>query len=234
MAAKDLRPDPAGRRQGGGPGLRRPSSRRSIRLGVVAFGDSGVDHAAAHRRPRRGARRHRPADARRAAPRSAAASSPRSAPSPASRSASTRPASDGSREATTSATTARPPWSCCPTARTPPSPTRSELAELASTAGVQIYPIGLGSPQGTVLEVDGFQVSTALDEATLQADRRRPPTAPTTPPATRPRWPRSTARSTSPGRPAPSTREVTSWFAAGAAAAPAARGRAVGRCARGG
>lgn len=42
------------------------------------------------------------------------------------------------------------------------------LAELASTAGVRIYPIGLGSPQGTVLEVDGFQISTALDEATLK------------------------------------------------------------------
>jgi Ca-activated chloride channel family protein len=42
------------------------------------------------------------------------------------------------------------------------------LAQLASTAGVRIYPIGLGSPQGTVLEVDGFQVSTKLDEATLR------------------------------------------------------------------
>lgn len=42
------------------------------------------------------------------------------------------------------------------------------LAELASTAGVRIYPIGVGSPQGTVLEVDGFQISTALDEATLK------------------------------------------------------------------
>ncbi|SDP70018.1 Ca-activated chloride channel family protein [Pedococcus dokdonensis] len=42
------------------------------------------------------------------------------------------------------------------------------LAELASTAGVRIYPIGLGSPQGTVLEVDGFQISTRLDEDTLK------------------------------------------------------------------
>ena len=42
------------------------------------------------------------------------------------------------------------------------------LAQLASTAGVRIFPIGLGSPQGTVLEVDGFQVSTRLDEATLK------------------------------------------------------------------
>jgi Ca-activated chloride channel family protein len=49
---------------------------------------------------------------------------------------------------------------------TPPDP--EAVADLASTAGVKIYPIGLGSPEGTVLEVDGFQVSTALDEATLR------------------------------------------------------------------
>lgn len=42
------------------------------------------------------------------------------------------------------------------------------LADLASTAGVRIYPIGLGSPEGTVLEVDGFQISTRLDEDTLK------------------------------------------------------------------
>ena len=33
---------------------------------------------------------------------------------------------------------------------------------------MRIYPIGLGSPQGTVLEVDGFQIATRLDEATLK------------------------------------------------------------------
>lgn len=42
------------------------------------------------------------------------------------------------------------------------------VAELASTAGVQVYPIGLGSPEGTVLSIDGFQVATALDEALLR------------------------------------------------------------------
>ncbi|MFI7587696.1 VWA domain-containing protein [Spongisporangium articulatum] len=41
-------------------------------------------------------------------------------------------------------------------------------AELASTAGVKVYPVGLGSPQGTVLTVDGYQVATRLDEAGLQ------------------------------------------------------------------
>jgi Ca-activated chloride channel family protein len=43
-----------------------------------------------------------------------------------------------------------------------------EIADLASTAGVKIYTIGVGSPQGTVLEVDGFQISTALDEDSLR------------------------------------------------------------------
>jgi Ca-activated chloride channel family protein len=41
-------------------------------------------------------------------------------------------------------------------------------AELASTAGVQVYPIGLGSAAGTVLDLGGFQVATALDEPLLR------------------------------------------------------------------
>jgi Ca-activated chloride channel family protein len=44
-----------------------------------------------------------------------------------------------------------------------------EAAELASTAGVRVYPIGLGSARGTVLAVDGFQVATALDEPLLRS-----------------------------------------------------------------
>jgi Ca-activated chloride channel family protein len=47
-------------------------------------------------------------------------------------------------------------------------PDPAEAADLASTAGVKIYPIGLGSAEGAVLEIDGFQVATALDEATLR------------------------------------------------------------------
>ena len=42
------------------------------------------------------------------------------------------------------------------------------VAELASTAGVRVYPIGIGSAKGTVLEIDGFQVATALDETLLR------------------------------------------------------------------
>lgn len=47
-------------------------------------------------------------------------------------------------------------------------PEPGPLAELASTAGVRIYPIGLGSAAGTVIDVGGFKVATALDEAALQ------------------------------------------------------------------
>jgi Ca-activated chloride channel family protein len=43
-----------------------------------------------------------------------------------------------------------------------------ELADLASAAGVRIYPIGLGSTTGSVLQVDGFRIATALDEDTLK------------------------------------------------------------------
>jgi Ca-activated chloride channel homolog len=43
-----------------------------------------------------------------------------------------------------------------------------DVADLASTAGVKIYPIGLGKPEGTVLSIDGFQVATALDEPLLR------------------------------------------------------------------
>jgi Ca-activated chloride channel homolog len=42
------------------------------------------------------------------------------------------------------------------------------LADLASSAGVRIYPVGLGRPEGTVLEIDGFQIATALDEPLLR------------------------------------------------------------------
>ncbi|AEA22683.1 von Willebrand factor type A [Pseudonocardia dioxanivorans CB1190] len=48
-----------------------------------------------------------------------------------------------------------------------------QVADIASTAGVKVYPIGLGSPAGTVLQIDGFQIATRLDEPLLQqiADR---------------------------------------------------------------
>jgi Ca-activated chloride channel family protein len=41
-------------------------------------------------------------------------------------------------------------------------------AEIASSAGVKVYTVGLGRPRGTVLEIDGFQVATSLDETLLR------------------------------------------------------------------
>lgn len=48
----------------------------------------------------------------------------------------------------------------------PPDPL--EIAQLAAEAGVRIYPVGIGSPEGAVVEVDGFSILTQLDETTLQ------------------------------------------------------------------
>jgi Ca-activated chloride channel family protein len=48
----------------------------------------------------------------------------------------------------------------------PPDP--YEAVQLAADRGVRIYPIGIGSPAGATLEVEGFTVHTRLDEATLQ------------------------------------------------------------------
>ena len=44
----------------------------------------------------------------------------------------------------------------------------SGAADLASAAGVRIEPIGLGTPAGTTIQVDGFTIATALDESSLQ------------------------------------------------------------------
>ncbi|HEY4331570.1 MAG TPA: VWA domain-containing protein [Ilumatobacteraceae bacterium] len=47
-------------------------------------------------------------------------------------------------------------------------PDASAVAQLASTAGVHVDPIGVGSADGTVLNIGGFSVETALDADTLQ------------------------------------------------------------------
>jgi Ca-activated chloride channel family protein len=41
-------------------------------------------------------------------------------------------------------------------------------AELAADLGVRVYTVGVGSPEGAVIEVEGFSVHTRLDEALLQ------------------------------------------------------------------
>lgn len=43
------------------------------------------------------------------------------------------------------------------------------IAQLAADAGVRIYPVGLGSPDRVVIEVDGYSVQTQLNEALLEA-----------------------------------------------------------------
>ena len=43
-----------------------------------------------------------------------------------------------------------------------------KIAELASSAGVRVHTIGVGTKEGTVVQVDGFNVATALDEDLLQ------------------------------------------------------------------
>ena len=42
------------------------------------------------------------------------------------------------------------------------------VAQIAAQSGVRIYPIGLGSAEGTVVDVDGFSVATRLDEGLLR------------------------------------------------------------------
>jgi Ca-activated chloride channel family protein len=48
------------------------------------------------------------------------------------------------------------------------SPDPATAAQSAASAGVRIYTVGIGSPGGTTVTVDGFQLHTQLDEATLQ------------------------------------------------------------------
>ncbi len=42
------------------------------------------------------------------------------------------------------------------------------ISELAANAGVRVFPIGIGSVEGTVVELEGFNVATVLDEGLLQ------------------------------------------------------------------
>jgi len=43
-----------------------------------------------------------------------------------------------------------------------------EIAQVAAEAGVRIYPIGIGTAEGSVVQLDGFNVLTQLNEPTLQ------------------------------------------------------------------
>jgi Ca-activated chloride channel family protein len=43
-----------------------------------------------------------------------------------------------------------------------------ELAQEAANAGIKIYTVGIGTPEGTILQIQGRNVFTRLDEETLQ------------------------------------------------------------------
>jgi Ca-activated chloride channel family protein len=48
------------------------------------------------------------------------------------------------------------------------SPEPLDIAQVAAEAGVRVYPVGIGSPDGSVIEIDGFNILTQLDENALQ------------------------------------------------------------------
>lgn len=43
------------------------------------------------------------------------------------------------------------------------------VSDLAADFGVRVYTIGIGTPEGIIIEVDGFSIHSRLDEALLQA-----------------------------------------------------------------
>lgn len=43
-----------------------------------------------------------------------------------------------------------------------------DVAQVASVAGVRVHTIGIGTPEGAVVEINGFSVATALDRELLQ------------------------------------------------------------------
>jgi Ca-activated chloride channel family protein len=47
-------------------------------------------------------------------------------------------------------------------------PNPLEAAQFAIERGVRVFTVGVGSPTGTTMDIDGFQIFTSLDEETLQ------------------------------------------------------------------
>jgi Ca-activated chloride channel family protein len=47
-------------------------------------------------------------------------------------------------------------------------PNPVDVAQLASVAGVRVHTIGVGTPEGTVVQIDGFSVATAMDPDLLE------------------------------------------------------------------
>jgi Ca-activated chloride channel homolog len=49
----------------------------------------------------------------------------------------------------------------------------AEVTDIASSAGIRVFPVGVGSPRGAIIEIDGFQVATALNEPVLRGIAER-------------------------------------------------------------
>ena len=78
-------------------------------------------------------------------------------------------------------------------------PDPADIAEVASTAGVRVHAIGVGTAEGAVIEVEGFNIATALDEEVLK-EIASVTDGTYNPLLTPRRWRRSTTRSTSSSR----------------------------------
>jgi Ca-activated chloride channel family protein len=48
------------------------------------------------------------------------------------------------------------------------APEPLDVAQVSAEAGVRIYPVGIGSTDGAILEIDGFNILSQLDEMALQ------------------------------------------------------------------
>jgi Ca-activated chloride channel family protein len=47
-------------------------------------------------------------------------------------------------------------------------PNPLDIAQLAAESGVRVYPVGIGSQEGTVVEINGYNILTQLNETMLQ------------------------------------------------------------------
>ena len=147
----------------------------SIRIGVVAFSDSGFSIQVPTNDQTAGARRDRPPRAR--ARHVARAGHPRVArrrsrpPTPIRRRATTptaRPTRRPSRRPCPPGRTRRPSIVLLTDGENNQSPDPLEAAGAAADRGVRIYTVGIGSAAGTTLEVEGFKVHSQLDESMLR------------------------------------------------------------------
>ena len=149
------------------PRLRGRGSRGTIKIGVVAFGDSAVTVLAAEQRQGGGARGDQPAvDQRRHIAR----------PGPLHVAERDRWQAAEDRRVGARERRRHGEHRLLRLVGDRPALRRREhvaarpahLAEVASTAGVHVHTIGVGTEQGTVVQINGFNVATALDADVLK------------------------------------------------------------------